>query len=155
MKTLGLDIATTTGVSVFEGGKLVFYGTITLDDDLSYPERYKAFRKEIERLIREHKPRVIALEQVFQGKNVKTTAYLNALRGVAMSLVPNYCEFRTDAVSRIRKQVLGEGKHDKEEVFDWAVKKFGLKDFVFKTHNDITDAILLSYWAHNLDIKNP
>lgn len=151
---LGLDIATTTGYNVIEGGKLTHYGVIELDETLPYPERYKVFRKEIERLIKAHKPQVIALEQVFQGRNVKTTAYLNALRGIAMSLIPSKCDFRTNAVSSIRKEVLGAGKkHDKEEVFEWAVSKFGLTDFTFKKHNDITDSILISYWASNLDTE--
>lgn len=153
MRILGLDIATSTGFSVLDGEKLLVYGLIKLKPE-EHIKRFKQFRLNIKELIEVYKPDLVVIEATFSGKNPKSTAYLNMLRGIALELMPPEVIVKTVPVSTARKDVLGKGKkHDKSEVFTWAVAKYKMKDLTLKKHNDITDSILISYWGF-LDTKD-
>jgi Holliday junction resolvasome RuvABC endonuclease subunit len=148
MIILGLDIATTTGFSVLENDRIIEYGTIKLKSKLEHRFRFKDFREALLSILTTYKPDIVIIEATYSGRNRKTTAYLNMLRGIALECIPESSELITIAVSSARMDILGEGKkHDKLEVFHWIVNKFNLKNFVFKKHNDITDSILISFWA--------
>jgi len=148
--SLGLDISSHTGYAVLEDGELIDYGCFHLKSKDSYKLRYKDFRKEVRRLMVKHKPSVVVLEGVYvnmAGKgrgNPKTAAYLNALRGIAVECIPVKTEYLSIQVKKVRKEVLGSGNATKEDVFNWAVKKYNLVDLIFSKDNDITDSVLLS-----------
>jgi crossover junction endodeoxyribonuclease RuvC len=144
---LGLDIATTTGYGVIKNNNLIKYGKFTLAGD-EYRLRFKQFRKQILELIKEYKPKIVIIEQTYVGVNVKTTAYLNMLKGICTECIPENIKIIAEAPSKIRKEVLGEGKkHTKEEIFEYLTKKFNIKDLNIKKDLDITDGILLALWG--------
>lgn len=151
MKVLGLDIASTTGVGVIEDGKLIYYSKFSLPKTTENLPRYKAFRKIVVSIYKEHKPDIVSLEAVFMGKNVKTTAYLNGLRAIAMEALPRKAQLQSNTVGHVRKEILGSGKkHDKLEVLTFVCKTYGI-DLNPKTDLDISDAILLAHWAYKVD----
>ena len=149
MKVLGLDIATCTGYSVVEGKKVTNKGIILLNSKLPYKPRFKQFRKELVKLLREHKPDAVVLEGVYSGRNVSTSAYLNNLRGIAIEVIPLYSEFLSAQVKKVRSEVMGNGNSTKEDVFQWVCKKYKIKDLQIKRDKDkdITDSILLATWG--------
>lgn len=154
MIILGLDIASTTGFSILSEDKLIAFGAFKVDESKLYRIRFKKLRLEVKRLIKDYKPKTVVLEGVYQGRNAKTTALLNNYRGIVMECVPLKSNLLTTSTSTARMEVLGQGKkHTKEDVFKWAKKKYKLKGLKFSADNDITDSILLSFWAHQNNKK--
>jgi Holliday junction resolvasome RuvABC endonuclease subunit len=148
VKVLGLDIATTTGYACIDDDLIILKtGLIKLDSESSVRVKLKDFRWHLLELIEELKPDRIVLEGVYLGPNPKNTAFLNNLRGVAIETIPMEAKFLSVYTSTVRKCFLSSGKASKQEAFEWAKQKYSLHDFEFKSHNDITDAILLAEYG--------
>lgn len=148
MKVLGLDIATRTGFALLEDSVLTKFGWIKLERINTYRERFRSFRKGLLEVLESVRPDIVVIEETYVGRNVKTTAYLNMLRGICIESVPDVVKLFTSHVSSMRAEILGRGcKHDKKEVYSYCVSRFKLKSFTYKGHNDITDAILLALWG--------
>lgn len=148
---LGIDIATLSGVATIKDNKLVYFNKFKISNK-EYKYRFKEFKQEINKLIVEYKPQAIAIEQTYVSVNPKTTAYLNMLRGICIYLIPNKTELYSDAVSRIRKETMGQGtKYTKYDVFDFIIKKYKL-ELDKEKDLDITDAILLADWAYTKEL---
>lgn len=196
IKILGLDVATKTGYCVLYNEDLIDYGIINLQDRVNAEikkktsdkdeqnlilkrRRYKQLRTEIKSIIVEYRPNLIVLESVYHGHNVKTTASLQQLRGVALEAIP--INIRTVSVNassarslvipsnyafnKKLKNYASSNDFPKEsigkmEAFNWAVSEYGLKDFNYSENNDITDAIVLASWCYmqyndNYEYTNP
>lgn len=151
MSVLGLDIAQSTGWSVLdEVGSIIGCGLIKIklcgNAEID-KDQLKLFRVEYLKLIEKFRPKLVVLESIYVGPNPKVSATLNQQRGIIIEA--SRCPILGDHLSTVRKSILGQGKkHDKKEVFNWAVKKFKLKDFKITKHNDITDSILLSFYGY-------
>lgn len=143
MRTLGLDIATVTGYSLLEDDILIEYGTLCLDKTKNTREKLIEFKKKLLKLIKELKPQQIVIENVYSSINIQTTQFLNMLRGIVICSIPIKIQIIGINASNARKIVLHKGNASKEEVFNYITLKYNLNNFVFKTHNDITDSILL------------
>lgn len=87
MKYLGLDLSTvSTGYSVFNDSKLVEYGKIVsiLTDTM---ERIMEITGRLAKIVEQHKPDVIVIEDVFYGSNYLTTKMLNRLAGAVWHML--------------------------------------------------------------------
>jgi len=89
MRVFGIDPGShVTGYGVVEkrGGTIVHIdnGIVRPKNSYSFPERLCDIFKNINRLIDEFKPNVVALEDVFVAKNARTAMKLGHARGVAM-----------------------------------------------------------------------
>ncbi len=69
-------------VSRVSSPKVIASGTIKTDSKDSFANRLRVIYTEVRKLIRKLKPNGIAIEQVFQGKNVKTAVLVAHARGV-------------------------------------------------------------------------
>lgn len=145
---LGLDISTKTGWGVVSSQrKLVATGLIHLKTK-DIKSRIDTLSTEVSEILRNYKIDKVVIEAVFHGPNAKTTALLNQLQGAVISAIPPEVEIVFTNASSARKKVLGQGKkHTKNDVYNWAVKAFKLKQFTFTKHNDITDSILLAIFG--------
>ena len=86
MKALGLDIATLTGWSLIEDGKLIDYGTIQINSQMDLPQRLHYFHLELTRVLERIQPDWCFVEDVILGiSGAKTLAYLGRLNGVALN----------------------------------------------------------------------
>ncbi len=152
---IGFDVATTTGFSVINKGKIIETGLIQLDLKSDYPARFKDFYKSVGAIIKRVKPKVLVMEATYVGPNIKTTAYLNMLGGNLILATPKKCELHRVVVSSIRKQVLGRGDAKKEKIFEWATATYQLEnlDPEEKGTFDITDSILLAHWGYLVHSK--
>jgi crossover junction endodeoxyribonuclease RuvC len=149
-RVLGLDISLSCGYSIIENGnQLITLGCIKVKEkDLK--KRLKYLSIEIVKLIKEFSPELVVIEQVFYGPSVTTTALLNKLQGAVTVSVPENTEVIFVNASSARKSILGAGKrHTKLDVFNWAIRKFKLKNLSFKKDNDKTDSILLSMYGYS------
>lgn len=85
MKVLAFDQSTrVTGYSVFENGKYVKSGVIDLHKITDTDERSKQMGLEICKLIEEHKPDEMVIEEVAMQSNADTLKKLARIQGMAI-----------------------------------------------------------------------
>ena len=92
MRVLGVDPGTQiTGYGVIETGngtpgmgRLIECGVFRFGRNNSLPHRLAELHREIAQLIKRHQPTVLALEDAFYHKNVRTTLVLGHARGVVL-----------------------------------------------------------------------
>ncbi|MCU0678994.1 MAG: crossover junction endodeoxyribonuclease RuvC [Planctomycetes bacterium] len=86
---LGIDpgIADTGyGIIAVSGGRLacIDYGSITTPAKMAMAERLEWLARELHRIIKKHKPDLVAIEQLFFCQNAKTALMVGQARGVIM-----------------------------------------------------------------------
>ena len=119
---LGIDPGTAVtgyGVVALDGRltTLVECGVIRTNPKGSLPARLHDIHAGIRELIERHRPSIVAVEDVFYARNVRTTVVLGHARGVillaaALSDIP----VNEMAPAEIKKAVVGTGGATKEQV---------------------------------------
>lgn len=129
MLILGIDPGTaTTGYGVINslGKKLdvVSWGLIETDKDGQTGKRLNKIHAEVSKILKLHKPDVVAIEKIFFATNAKTAIAVGQAQGVmiftASRLNFDIVEY---APGTIKKMVAGNGRADKKEV-QREVRKF-------------------------------
>ena len=64
--------------------ELIDYGTICPKKKIPLAQRLNSIYEDISYIIEEYKPNIMAIEEVFYGKNVKSALLLSHARGVSM-----------------------------------------------------------------------
>jgi len=102
-----------------KGGKLktIDYGCITTSPDLSPGERLRIINNELNKLIKKYKPKVLAVENLYFFKNLKTAMPVSQAKGVvlltaAKKRIPVY-EFTP---LQVKMTITGYGKAEKKQV---------------------------------------
>jgi len=148
MKVLGLDVSTkSTGWFLTKPS----CGIIAPDPKLSFDEKLVVFRAELDRILIKYKPDVVVIEDAYYRPgfgNIHTLKALVKFAGVAQELCASK-GIQTEIITATaaRKHCCGaqEGKFKKQEVFNFFKTKYNLDDWTFNKHNDITDAMALSW----------
>ncbi len=153
MLVLGIDPGTaTTGfglIKLTDDGSpvLVDHGLIETDKDGDPGVRLASIYTQLERLINEHKPHVLAMEKIFFFANAKTVIRVSQAQGVLLlvashSGVPVF-EY---APGQIKLQIGGNGRADKKLIQSAIKEMFGLvAQKNKKTHFDnAADAIAIA-----------
>jgi len=122
MIILGIDPGTaTTGFGVIEKTKkktrVIDYGCIKTRSDLGAGERLKIINNELNKLIKKHRPKILAVENVYFFKNLKTAMPVSQAKGVvlltaAKKKIPVY-EFTP---LQMKMAIVGYGKAEKKQV---------------------------------------
>lgn len=92
MIILGIDPGTAiTGFGIIEKSKIksqklkvIDYGCIKTTTNLSTAERLDKMYKELKTLIKKYKPEIVAVEDIFFFKNLKTAIKVSQARGVIL-----------------------------------------------------------------------
>ena len=89
MKILGIDPGTAIiGFGLIEKNKsnlrLIKYGCIKTSANLSTAERLNVLHKELSSLLKKYKPDIVAVEDIFFFKNLKTAIKVSQARGVIL-----------------------------------------------------------------------
>lgn len=148
MRVLGVDPGTVvTGYGVVDningGLSQVAYGSIEAKRKDSFPERLKLIFDGLNRVIGEYRPDHIALEQVFYGKNVKSTVKIGEARGIAI-----LCAALADvpvfeyAPTVVKRAVVGNGSARKVQVLEMVKVILALSEVPEKY--DTTDALAIA-----------
>lgn len=146
MVIFGIDPGTaTTGYSILKTGKskkikVIDYGCIKTSPDLTPGERLKIINSKLNKLIKEHQPRVLAVETIYFFKNLKTAMPVSQAKGVilftaAKKKIPVY-EFTP---LQVKMAVTGYGKAEKKQVQKMMQVILGLKEF--PKSDDAADAL--------------
>ncbi|NOZ04657.1 MAG: crossover junction endodeoxyribonuclease RuvC [FCB group bacterium] len=122
MRVLGIDPGlSTTGFGIIAkvGHKVrvVCYGTIRPPSKLSLPKRLQYLYNEVTKLMETYDPHVLAIEDSFYSKNVKSAVALGQARGSILLAGANKdipcVQF---APRKIKQSVVGNGAATKEQV---------------------------------------
>lgn len=125
MRVLGVDPGTQiTGYGVVETGngapgmgRLIECGVLRFARSNSLPHRLAELHQEIAKLIKRHQPSVLALEDAFYHKNVRTTLVLGHARGVILLAAQQAeLDIAQYAPAMIKKTVVGAGGARKTQV---------------------------------------
>lgn len=133
------------GVVRHEGHRIapVGHGTVAPGRALPYPERLRAIFEGVRDRIAEHAPDVVAVEQVFSGKNVATAMKIGEGRAVvllaaALAGIP-IAEYSPAVV---KKAVVGSGAAHKSQVGEMVRIVLGLAET--PTPDDASDALAIA-----------
>lgn len=153
MLVLGIDPGTaTTGYGVVKlrrkaSPQLLSFGWIKTKNDNGHAARLDEIYKSMLKVLREHKPDVVAIERLFFYSNAKTAMRVGQAHGVlllaaARRRVPVY-EY---APGQVKLSVGGNGKADKEQMKKAVRKMFNIRaPRRKKTHfDDAVDAIAVA-----------
>lgn len=128
MKILGIDPGTaTTGYGIIEtnGGslKLVEYGCFRTAKTKKPAERLGEIYKDMTRLIKKHRPDVVAVESLFFYKNIKTAISVAQSRGVILSCAnKNKIKILEFTPLQVKSSLTGYGRAQKRQI-QYMVKK--------------------------------
>lgn len=158
MIILGIDPGiATTGYGIVSKGKgglsLKEFGCIKTGKTLPQAERLLLIRKELSKIIRKHKPRLIAVEELFFFKNLKTAIRVAEARGVILATAAE----ANIAISEytpleVKIATVGYGRAEKQQVQKMVKAILGLKELV--KSDDAADAVAVAICAANsLNIK--
>lgn len=150
---LGIDpgIADTGwGVIKTEGNKLACldYGSVKTSSKLPLADRLEILNLELDKIIKKFKPELIAVEQLFFCKNVKTALTVGHARGVILLTAKQnnikLCEFTP---LQVKQAVSTYGKAEKIQVQKMVKMLLNLKEI--PTPDDAADALAVAICASN------
>jgi crossover junction endodeoxyribonuclease RuvC len=138
VRVLGVDPGTAiTGYGVIETGnengtpglgRLIECGVFRFARNDSLPHRLAELHHAIAQLIRRHQPTVLALEDAFYHKNVRTTLVLGHARGVILLAAQQEgLDIAQYAPAMIKKTVVGAGGAQKSQVAAMVARLLHLK----------------------------
>lgn len=145
---LGIDPGTITtgfGAVSFERGALsaLGWGSITTSSGTPLAERLGRIHAEVARRIDEFRPDEIAVEDVFQARNVKSALKLGHARGVALLAAAQAgLPIFEYAPREIKKSVVGVGSATKLQVSSMVRRLLELGDAEMK--EDESDAVAVA-----------
>lgn len=150
MKILGIDPGTaTTGWGIIEvkslklkvkNLKLVSYGTIKTKANSYMPARLRQIYLESRKLIRQYKPKKVALESLFFFKNQKTALSVSQAKGVIM-LAAESCQAPVIELAplQVKNSICQNGRASKKQLQEKIKSMLKLK--IAPKSDDAADAI--------------
>ncbi|HEX9804912.1 MAG TPA: crossover junction endodeoxyribonuclease RuvC [Candidatus Dojkabacteria bacterium] len=151
MKTLGIDVGTAiTGWSVmdFDGNnrskyKVYEYGAILTDSKMPMPERLRIIYDELNQIIYKHKPKQMAIEDLFFFKNQKTVIKVGQARGVCIVVgMNNNLEVFDYTPLQVKQSITGYGRADKKQMQSMVKTILNLTET--PKPDDVADAIAVA-----------
>ncbi|MFH1129469.1 MAG: crossover junction endodeoxyribonuclease RuvC [Patescibacteria group bacterium] len=151
MIIIGIDPGTATiGYGVIEESKVksqklkvIDYGCITTTPDFSTAERLEKLHSELEALIKKHKPDIVAVEDLFFFKNLKTAIKVSQARGVILLTI---AQAKTRVAEytplQIKQAVASYGRADKNQVQKMVKVLLNLKEI--PKPDDAADALAIA-----------
>lgn len=148
MLVLGIDPGTAIcgyGLVDMQGNHLraVVYGAVTTSPKSKPEDRLLKIYREIDDLIKEYKPEVMGVEQLFFNRNTTTAIPVGQARGVVLlAAAANGVEVVERTPLQVKQAVVGYGKATKEQVIYMVEKLLNLPK---KPHpDDVADALAVA-----------
>jgi len=148
MIILGIDPGTaTTGFGLIEKNKsnlkLLKYGCIKTSVKLSTAERLNVIYKELNSLIKKSKPDIVAVEDIFFFKNLKTAIKVSQARGVILlTIAKSKIPVAEYTPLQIKQAVACYGRAEKVQVQKMVKYLLGLKEL--PKPDDAADALAVA-----------
>lgn len=148
---MGIDPGTaTTGYGIIENNRgklrLVEYGCIRTSKKDTLEQRLAEIHHDLKKIIKKHKPNIVAVESVFFYKNVKTAISVAQARGVVLFAIH---ESKVRMIEftplQVKNRLTGYGKADKKQVQYMVKALLGLK--TIPKPDDAADALAIAICA--------
>jgi len=147
MRVLGIDPGsrrTGWGVVQLEGTRLRYVraGTIAVPEKLALPKRLHLIYQELQRIISEHEPATVAVEEIFFAKYANAALKLGHARGVALLVAAESdIEVHEYPPAIVKRTVVGRGSADKKQVGRLVTALLGLQT---PPEEDAADALAVA-----------
>ena len=134
VRILGLDPGsrhTGYGFVDKEGSGLspIAYGRISCPAKLSLPDRITYLATELEDLLEQWSPQIVAVETPFHGLNVRSLIVLAQARGALLAVLGRRgFQIREYSPAEVKSAVTGHGRSDKEQVARMVRMTLALRD---------------------------
>ena len=148
MIILGIDPGfAITGVGVIEYKnnkfKVLDYGAITTDSGLKLSQRLLLLYNKLENVIIKHNPDVVAIEELFFNKNIKTALNVGHGRGVVLlAAAKNNKKIFEYTPLQVKQSVVGYGRAEKNQVQQMVKMILNLKSI--PKPDDVADALAVA-----------
>jgi len=148
MLVLGIDPGLIqTGYGLIKVGtekkQVIDYGTIFPNSKDKLALRLLAIYNDLLSIINEYEPSVMAIEEVFYGKNVKSALLLGHARGVSMICAAKYnIPVFEYAARKVKQSITGNGNAHKSQIKFMIMKELNLKEF--NAPIDASDALAIA-----------
>lgn len=153
MVILGIDPGThRTGYGFIKRAKgaltVVDYGCIVTPSKTDNFKRITSIANELEKLIKKHKPRNIAVEQLFFFKNLKTVISVSEARGaVLLTANKSGANIYEYTPLQVKQAITGYGKAEKMQVQKMVTLILNLPEI--PTPDDAADALAVAICCAN------
>jgi crossover junction endodeoxyribonuclease RuvC len=130
--------------------KLIKYGCIETSAKFSTAERLKIIHEELEFLLKKHKPDIVAVEDIFFFKNLKTAIKVSQARGVILlTIAENKIVIAEFTPLQIKQAVACYGRAEKAQVQRMVKTLLGLNEI--PKPDDAADALAVAICcAHSI-----
>lgn len=159
MIILGIDPGTAIvgyGIILKEKSKLSLldYGCVTTDKNLPQADRLEIIKNEIVEIIKKFKPQVMAIEELFFFKNLKTAITVAEARGVLLVTGKAAGLYISEFTPlEVKVATVGYGRAEKQQVQKMVKAILDLKEI--PKPDDAADALAVAICAANsLNFKN-
>lgn len=150
MKTsiVGIDpgiAATGYGIIHFDDDseKLIECGCIKTSQNEPVGQRLKTIFNDLNEVLQTHKPDILAIEQLFFSKNVKTAMRVGEARGVILlSAALNNVTVYEYTPLQVKQSLVGYGRASKDQVKEMVLLQLGLDNI--KGTDDTVDAVAIA-----------
>lgn len=150
MRVLGLDPGiATTGFGLIEVGtkpRLLDYGIIQTDKDLSIPDRLAVLYRDMQEILQQGQPRIVSLEKLFFYRMGNLIPVAQARGVILLAIAQHQITPQEYSPPQVKLALTGHGRASKAEVQEAVVRELEL-DRVPRP-DDCADAlaIALTYW---------
>jgi crossover junction endodeoxyribonuclease RuvC len=150
---LGIDpgIADTGfGVLCYEGGKMTAldYGSIKTKAKVPLPDRLAEIYFELNKIIKKYQPEVVAIEQLFFCKNLKTATAVGQARGVViLAVAQHHLMIKEFTPLQVKLALTSYGKAEKSQIQQMV--KLILKLREIPKPDDAADALAIAICGAN------
>ncbi|MBU3668756.1 MAG: crossover junction endodeoxyribonuclease RuvC [Candidatus Taylorbacteria bacterium] len=146
------------GVAIIEKTRtqketVIYSDCIRTSSDLVFEDRLHQIGNSIERILEEHTPEALAIENLFISNNQKTAMRVAEVRGVLIYLAKKFnLSVKEYTPLQIKLAVTGDGKSGKDQVI--RMVKMLVKNIKDKALDDEYDAIAigLAFFAYEKQI---
>jgi len=151
MLALGIDPGTAIcgfGFVESNGSRLIprAYGAITTSSKAKMEDRLLKIYDDLDALIKEYKPDIMGVEQLFFNRNATTAIPVGQARGIVLlSAAKNNLELVERTPLQVKQAVTGYGKATKEQVIYMVTKILNLKKAPHP--DDVADALAIAICA--------
>lgn len=120
--------------------ELIDYGCIRTNINLTTAERLKEIDEQLAKLIRQHKPQIAAVEDIFFFKNLKTVIKVSQARGVILARAAKMkIQIEEYTPLQVKQAVSSYGRADKKQVQKMVKLLLNLKEI--PKPDDAADAL--------------
>ena len=152
MIIMGIDPGTAmTGYGIIEEEEnlsVIDYGCIKTEPNLSTAERLVKIDRQLTKLIRKHKPKKVAIEDIFFFKNLKTAVKVSQARGVVLARVAQMkIPIMEYTPLQVKQAVASYGRADKSQVQKMVKLLLNLREI--PKPDDAADALAVAICCAN------